>query len=343
MKKRIAVLLAVVLCLSLMFACADSRDDSSPADEPGSSVTDGNTKPGGQNGETEKDDRISVLADPKFSQGFYIRGTDSAVDGNGAKATVKLGDGDIVWNVGQWYSRYDLSESQPVVTAGRVSVSDTSKKVTLNRHTGEITLELAASEEYDTAASSRAKWAHLLVEQEFTEFSSRTLDTLSKVEVALDFRVTAIKSEKETAPTSKAMPAQFLQFFYVVNRNLSSAGYGDFMWFGLGYLDTREECKELSYLQDFAGGTAGNFIYSLGAKETLGEGAFEFGKEYKVNIDILPYISAALKKAKECGFMTNTKLSDCVLTGMNLGWEVVGIWDVSSSIKNLSVKATVKD
>lgn len=61
-----------------------------------------------------------------------------------------------------------------------------------------------------------------------------------------------------------------------------------------------------------------------------------------MEIDILPYISAALEKAAENGFMMNTQLSDCVITGMNLGWEVPGAWDVSATVKNLSLTGSIK-
>lgn len=40
--------------------------------------------------------------------------------------------------------------------------------------------------------------------------------------------------------------------------------------------------------------------------------------------------------------MMNTQLSDCVITGMNLGWEVPGAWDVSATVKNLSLTGSIK-
>ena len=343
----LALLLALMLCLSFA-ACGDPPPQGGETEPPG--VTD----PGGGTEDPPEeevpdpqpeDKRVEAIADNTFQDGFGVMGLNSATDGTSVKTQIKFGRRDPVWRIGQWGSRYNLNEPlQNSVTTQAMILADRSKTVTLDRAENELTLALDATKEYDTSEESRVMWAHLLIEQSFDDFPQYRLSEFDSLVATLDFSVTkAEKGAIETGDAADTLPAQFLQYFYVVNRNESSPGYSSFLWFGLSYLDTRYDSAPLSYLQDTAGGNLGNYIYSLGAESTLGPGAFEVGREYSVEIDILPYISAALQTAAENGFMLNTQLSDCVITGMNLGWEVPGAWDVSATIGNLSLKGSLKN
>ena len=332
--KKIAIFLSVLFGVLLFGACGGSTDTS------------GGENSGGSNTEPEKpaDKIISAVDDAEFKKGFDILGLDSALDGNTAKSTIRLDRGTINWKIAQWFSVNDLNDAFPIVNVNMMKIEDLSKKVELDRVENALTLELNASKEYKETANSRVKWAHLLIEQQFSDdFSSHRLTEFERLEATLDFNVTkAVKSPLETNEKEKILPAQFLQYFYVVNNNPQSQGYGNFLWFGLGYLDTRYDVKQLSHLRDYAGGNPGNYIYCLGADATIGDEPFEIGRDYKVNIDILPYIEKGIERAQEGGFMLNTSISDCVITGMNIGWEVVGIWDVSVTFSNVSFIGKLK-
>lgn len=337
--KKLSVFLSVILTLFLFVGCG------SPAGaEPPPSIVDPAENEEPEN-PTVEENRVQAIIDADFQKGFGIMGLNSASDGTSVKTSVKFGRGDPVWRVAQWGSRYNLNEpEEKILNNDTFILSDRSKSVTLDRTTNELTLALDATKEYDTKENSRTMWAHLLIEQEFDEFKSYRLDTFESLEATLDFNVSrANKGAIETNSAAETLPAQFLQYFYVVNYNAASSGFGSFLWLGLDYLDTRYEVTSLYYAQDHAGGNAGNYIYSLGADTLMGSDPFEIGKDYKIEVDILPYITSALEKASEYGFMMNTLLSDCVITGMNLGWEVPGAWDVSVTFCNLSLKATLKN
>jgi hypothetical protein len=50
----------------------------------------------------------------------------------------------------------------------------------------------------------------------------------------------------------------------------------------------------------------------------------------------------ALETAWQRGFLTESKnLADYRISGMNIGWEVPGIFDVEMQLRKLSLKATV--
>lgn len=346
-KKILAMMLAGVLTLS---ACASVGNNSSSADSSptnsqsasGNSSSDSSSKP--------QEQYVEAIRDRNFENGFALSGNDQATDGVLPIGELKYGNGNPVWQVGQWGSRYDLTEGTQTITDKMALVQDTAKKLQANRTTNTLTLEVMGSLEYDEMKDSRTMWAHLLIEQGFVDFTSYRLSDFKRLEASVDFSVKmANKGSIETKdpdgafPAPKTLPAQFLQYFYVQNRNAESAGFGNFLWFGLGFLDTRHESLPLSYLQDHAGGVAGNYIYCLGAETVLEPGAFQIGKTYNVNIDILPHIQEALLKAQEHGFMLNTTMEDCTITGMNIGWEVVGAWDVRSEIKNLSLKGFLNE
>ncbi len=336
-------ILAVIFASLLVFAaCANpgigdlSEEDSSTVSAAGSS-SDSSSIP--------QEHYVEALRDPNFQNGFALKGNDRETDGVLPLSKLEYGNGNPIWEIGQWGSCYDLTEGQQTVTDKVAFVKDSAKKLQVNRTTNALTLEVLGSLEYDEMKDSRVMWSHLLIEQGFTDFTTYRLSDFKRLEASVDFSVSmANKGAIETKdpagafPAPNTLPAQFLQYFYVQNRNAQSAGFGNFLWFGLGFLDTRYESLPLSYLQDYAGGVAGNYIYCLSAETVLGPGAFQIGKTYNVKIDIIPHIIEALKTAQEYGFMLNTTLADCTITGMNIGWEVVGAWDVRSEIKNLSLK-----
>lgn len=346
-KKILAMMLAGVLTLS---ACAGMGDNSSSADSSATNSQSASGNSSSNSSSIPQEQYVEAIRDPNFQNGFALKGNDSATDGVLPLGKLEYGNGNPVWEAGQWGSRYDFTEGTQTITDKMALVKDASKKLQINRTTSTLTLELMGSLEYDEMKDSRVMWAHIGIEQAFTDFTSYRLSDFKRLEASVDFSVKmANKGTIETKdpdgafPAPKTLPAQFLQYFYVQNRNIESAGFGNFLWFGLGFLDTRHESLPLSYLQDHAGGVAGNYIYCLSAETVLGPGAFQIGKTYNVNIDILPHIQDALLKAQENGFMLNTAIEDCVITGMNIGWEVVGAWDVRSEIKNLSLKGFLNE
>ena len=352
MKQRKGLLSILIAGALALTACGGTASaSSSSAENSDSSFSSSSSSQAGTDSSSgPQENYVEVIQDATFQNGFGVKGNDQATDGVLPLLNLKYGDDEPIWTVGQWGSRYDLSEQTPMISSGVVILRDQAKTLKVNRFQNKLSLGVSASLEYDTMEDSRVMWSHLLIEQEFPNFTSHRLNEFKRLDVTLDFNVTmANKGAIETKdpdgsfPAPHTLPAQFLQYFYVVNRNPESAGYGSFLWFGLGYLDTRYESLPLSYLQDHAGGNLGNYIYCVAAEDILGAGAFQRNHTYNVRMDILPHIKLALINAQEHGFMYNTKLEDCTITGMNLGWEVVGAWDVNADVSNLSLKAIFND
>ena len=90
----------------------------------------------------------------------------------------------------------------------------------------------------------------------------------------------------------------------------------------------------------------GKLIYRLGDQKTIDDvmsGVNPYSKQWThIEIDLVQYVTEALKTAKERGFMTHTDVGDLKLAHFNYGWETPGTYSASLAIKNLRLKATVK-
>ena len=134
-------------------------------------------------------------------------------------------------------------------------------------------------------------------------------------------------------------------YFYAKN-----AETNDFCWFGLQLFDNRWELNDNYCAYD--GGKAdasGAMIFSIGTKYIYTEktlykdGKPNAGGDYvHVSIDIKPFLEQMFEAGKKDGYFKVKKLEDLVLNGMNLGWETIGTFDHTMSVRNLSLKSYFK-
>ena len=104
----------------------------------------------------------------------------------------------------------------------------------------------------------------------------------------------------------KGYHAQFAWFIYIADRNPQSAGYGNFLWFGLNIFSSTQDFAGDYAAQDTAGGP-GNFIYSLGAKKCVDpDNKIIVGQKVVMDCDIIPHLEDALDTAHTRGFMTGS-------------------------------------
>lgn len=295
-------------------------------------------KTGGENGtekpEDEKPEEIvtSILDDPDFSDGFLLKGMNSATDPGVAKV-IDYGDPSNVpkWGMAQWWSKFNLKDGAETITEDDYVLEDVSKKVTLKRKKGALSLGLKGSEEFESFNGvPPATWPHLLIEQGFRE--ELYLKDADRIDVTLDFTLT--KSENLRGG-NLGHHAQFAWFIYIVDTNPASEGFGNFLWFGLNIFDSTKAYAPASAQQDLAGGP-GNFIYTLGA-QTFMPDRVRVNRNNGFTVDILPHIDAAIKSAQQKGFMTGTSLKDCSVTGTNIGWEVFDRWDVGITLFDIGI------
>lgn len=83
------------------------------------------------------------------------------------------------------------------------------------------------------------------------------------------------------------------------------------------------------------------FIFTPSGETYTSQSAHD-GAWITIDRDLLPLLREALETAWQRGFLTESKnLADYRISGMNIGWEVPGIFDVEMQLRKLSLKATV--
>ncbi|MDY2879687.1 MAG: hypothetical protein SOT34_01930 [Candidatus Borkfalkiaceae bacterium] len=314
-----AACLAVVLPLS---ACGRNATES---------VSSGGSEGGSH--EEPKYRSVQLLQDQGFRKGFSLRGLNSATD-SGVCKTIDYGNGANrpVWTLAQWWSKYNLKDGVETNENGVYSLRDESKSFVYDSVGQTVTLELDGSKEFDSVnLVPPTMWPHLLIEQSVEGLY--WLKDADEVRASLKF---TINRSENLRGGNQGCHAQFAWFIYVVDKNPDSDGYGNFLWFGLNLFDSTKIYTQGTAQQDTAGGP-GNFIYSLGSQELFTQ-RVRVGESAEMDIDLKLYVAEALATAQSKGFMLNTEVDDCVITGTNLGWEVFDRFDVSVTIEKMGIE-----
>jgi hypothetical protein len=249
-----------------------------------------------------------------------------------------------VWDLDQWSSRHPLASTGPNLLAdGTLLYSNVAKAIRLGgvgSGQGDLGLAVRASAEYGSRARrSGEPWVHLLVEQNLANPPS--LAELSAARLHVEAKL--MEAEKLPAPdySPDLHAAQFQIFFSVQNLNRQSAGYGHYLWFGIPIYDDRQRFAPAHKTQD-TGGT-GMFIYTPSGDVFCSASAHE-RKWITIDQDLLPLMREGLEYAWNHDFLKESQaFEDYRIAGMNLGWEVPGIFNVDLQIRRLSFKIVYRN
>lgn len=240
-----------------------------------------------------------------------------------------------VWGLCQWSSRFRLDPASAISTAGMLICSNEAKRVVVRARHGELTLAVNSAVEYGSQArTAAAPWVHLLAEQDFRTPAGLAEIRNARLHVEARLLYATNLHRGDYSPDRHA--AQFQLFFVVQNRNRQSPGFGDYLWFGVPLFDNRRRFPPEFKARDF-GGTA-RFIFTPDG-ETFAKRSLHEGRWVTVERDLLPLLREALDTAWTRGFLPASRdLGDYSLTGMNLGWELPGTFNVALQIRRLSLR-----
>jgi hypothetical protein len=369
-------ILAVGLCLALTHAFACGDDVSTPDDDSGT-VLDGMADPDTGTGDSgtvdpdagdgdagtvdpdagtgtedaglcpPADSPNELISDRHFSRGFVAKDPDSG-DALGT-LNPAFAPGDTVWNLGQWGSQTSMDAATPTtLSSGAIRWEDLYGAVTIGQpctSDADLSLRVNAFEEYGgvyvTFGPTRT-WAHLLGEQRLSPPGTvgpgcPPLSELAALDFSVDGRLIFDQPNHLAGYDPSQHAAHYLIYFTVQNLNTSSAGYGDYLWFGLTLYDDRDPMPGLSILGD---GATGKLIYNIGLAPLSGGGLDDL-QWHGLSGDLLPHIRAALLEAWSRGYLVDSNvLSDYRIGGMNLGWEVPGLNNVELQMRDLSLTYT---
>lgn len=309
------------------------------------------------NSKKEDDTMKEILKDTSFETGFDLM-TTSTTNGRALSAYLDYNgeakDSNITphpWQMSQWWTPYDFKNANfKKNNDGSFEYENESRHIKVNLKEKELTMDLNSYTEYQKlfghSRNGNENWSHLLIEQNI-ENAPKIID-LKHVYASLEF---SINEATDLDPGQNVPAAQFLWYFTITDPKNGNTAYesenggkrNQFMWFGLPLYDSRYDFVE-SYTHADTGfvGATNTVIYSISNRNYLNE-KIQFGKTYKIELDILPYIKEAFLYGFSQGAMENVEYSDLVLNYMNLGWELPGSYKASATIKNLSTKIIKKE
>ncbi len=292
---------------------------------------------------------MQLIPDNTFSTGFIVKSqkdhgagdkvTDLGVFPKGTDKTFAR------WAICQWDSGECLWAGRDVSSPDNVLTDGTYRTVTVNK--GNILLSLNTEGYYKGKPAVMGDyWPHLLIEQ--SSFSYKKSDEITKEfyhadcdKIVLEFDVQLTEYKETPVKKDWVRAAQLLMYFYIRSEK------GDFLWFGIQLFDNRSDNTE--HYIGYDGGKAdasGAMIFSVGSKyvyKNSKRSLWKGGKPYASNdwihvkIDIKPFIKEAFQRGMEDGYFKAGDISELYIDGMNYGFETIGTFSHSASLKDLKL------
>jgi hypothetical protein len=296
---------------------------------------------------------MQLFDDVDYKKGFTVIGQNTVKRGNiyldpenpegtGGKPSWMIAQ----WNSGPCLYRERVDSDFNVITDGSI------KTVTFDPADRSVSLRLNTIPYYNGAPGTTDKWPHLLLEQSPLDFDpSASSDkekapfyscSADKMVVSLDIRMNSY----EFVYVDGVNAAQFLSYYY-----LKSKKGDDFVWFGVPLFDNRGETG-IYWAIDTAG--SDRMIYSIASTDTYKnsphslldkDGAPIVSDEWiHVEVDIRPHIEAVLERGLAEGVFKYAKtLDDLYVSGVNIGWETIGSFDIDVQIRNFGLTSFIEE
>jgi len=297
--------------------------------------------------DSHQEDMLRLLDDPLFHRGVNV-------------AKIKPGTLDIegvlqpgfepglpVWRLAQWYSHYDLLAAKAERLADEsVRYFDGAKSIAFGRaksDASDLIFALNGPVEYGGVSPAQGDaWPHLLVEQRMA--TNVALPNVRQVRLAISYRLLKAEAHRDAGWSDARHTAQFQIFLTIQNLNRASSGYGDYLWFGVPFFDARYPVPPKFSMKDASSAKkagTGKFIFSAGGDVFGGKRAID-GDWITLDQDVMPLMKEALAAAWDAGFLPASRdMSDYRIGGMNMGWEVTGLWDVAMQVRGLGLSEIV--
>ncbi|MBO4327083.1 MAG: hypothetical protein J5950_07410 [Clostridia bacterium] len=345
-------LLRTLCCVLAVFLCLCAGGCVKPAGErPAEEKTE--VIPTAEPTPEKRYTSMQLFDDPDYRDGFIIMGQDTVKrgkvyidpanpEGTGTRPSWMIAQ----WNSGPCLYRNRAESAQNIVTDGII------KTVTFEPSDRSISLRLNTIPYYDGAPGTTDKWPHLLLEQSPLNISpSKEADaeklpyyscSADKMVVSLDIRMTDYKFVYVDGVNA----AQFLSYYYVKSKTGN-----DFVWFGVPLFDNRGETG-IYWAIDTAG--SNQMIYSIASTDTYknsphslldAEGKPIVSDEWiHVEVDIRPHLEDMFRRGLEKGtFRSATSLDDLYISGVNIGWETIGSFDIDVQIRNFTFTGYIEE
>ena len=284
-------------------------------------------------------DAASLLADPSFCRGVRVY---APAPGRHVKTGVLRPPPAAalpVWGLAQWNSRSDLAGAEAETGPNRgVRFRNAAKRVTFFEGSDDgpdVSLRLNGRHEWGERLRDRNDpWPHLLLEQDLAGHPS--ISELGGLQFRVTYRLVAAEGTDRDGLSPRLHAAQFLAYLTVQDRNRTSEGFGDYLWFGIPMYDSRHPIPPAHAALDRG---TGKFIYNPGGKAYTDVSAHG-GDWVTIDCDLLPLVRRAVHAARERGYLkASSAIEDLRLGAFNMGWEVTAPLDVEIALRGLALDA----
>lgn len=261
------------------------------------------------------------------------------------------------WKISQWNSGTSLRDETKTAykrnADGSYTVSNDFKTVSYSPKTGILTMRLNASAYYKAPRKNGESWPHLLLSPVSDFYGCTTPDyayypsNCEEMRLQLSCRLTDFTDYMGSRSNPNLHAAQLLLYLYV--KGFREDGTTAHMWFGIPIFDNRtQHLAEGGMIDSGQQNASGEFIYALPTRDTMhttfvsDTGEVIPSRDWvDIDVDIIPYLHRALQLAQKNGFFTGITWDNLVVTGMNLGFELPGTYDVECDFRDLKLTAYV--
>lgn len=290
-----------------------------------------------------------LLPDRHFFHGFQVLNMGGSQKNDTVVADLTYGDESLrpMWKLAQWESRYDFRDPAQTVfsclSPGIYCYDSQDKVLTVNTNDGLLSMELKASEVYDTPRTYGQGWPHLLIEGTTVDsaapFASQ-LKNAQHLRLTFSQRLTDFHDHMGLSADLSLHAGSFYIYLYI--KGVNQQGETEMLWFGLTLFDNRFQFDTEQGSQDSGKDDAsGLFIYQIPICAFRDTEVKVSSDWTDVDIDVLPFVKRALILAQQRGYMQGITMDTVCIDGMNMGWEMPGTYDGCMEIKNLSLRSYV--
>lgn len=278
-----------------------------------------------------------LFEDRNFAGGFRLSATDSRANPVEVGYIFSDGNSRPKWRLAQWGTNYSL-EGVAEKNDGSSRTMENAGKLVQLRKDGKDTvlrLEIRAGDDYGGKLRKPGEaWPHLLIEQSFDALPK--ISEIKNFKVSYEVKISDVRAVCKERMDESLHAAQLVMFFTLQDRNKASAGYGDYIWFGLPIYDFRHDFPPAHKAVDAGKADAtAKYIYAVDGRK-LHRSKVRMGRWIKFDKDVLPLMKEALEDAFKKGYLKNSELKDIAISGMNTGWEMPGPFNGAAEYKNIS-------
>ena len=242
------------------------------------------------------------------------------------------GDSDPTWHLCCWNFENGLSKG--IRTDARYGVTFDDGTYSISRDDkGVITMSVIASKAYDKPRTEGSQpWINFLIETSFENIELRKCSNL-----VYDLLILRCDNKTGDAYSTNIHAAQCLTYLYLRNTNPESEDYMKSLWLGVGSFDNRDNggvSLQPSTMWDVGTST---YMYGLADDRLFNTTDLLDNKWHTCKVYVKTVVKDAIRSLKEHGYMKTSVPDDFTVMGMNYGWEIPGVFDVCSQVRNFSL------